>query len=390
MSAGQTSGLEGCEAAPADGRRLANLDLLRLLAAMMVLVYHLTYTGQAVGGANPVAYPELFPIVNQGWSGVSLFFMISGFVIAYSASHSDPLRFARSRFLRLYPAYLFCMTLTALVIVLVARSPMLEFQMSFQKWLANTTMLSQLFRQPFVDGVYWSVVVELVFYGWVAVLMLAGIFNHRQRLILFSWIALICFNELWFKSNVLNRVFLTQHGCFFILGIMAYRLLMRRIFDWRLDLPILLIAMALTVVSDMRMIEWMHKNYSPAPEQNVELSLLRTSLFVVLLAAGVRLAPLLSPARCMVIGGLTYPLYLLHANISFVLFQRLNGTMNRWALLTLITSLMLALAYVVYRFVEPPLRAAFAAALDWSMAWVGRRLPSGYPGASARREARSR
>ena len=86
--------------------RLANLDLLRLLAAVMVVFYHYTYSGYATGSWNPVAYPELSPITQHFWGGVSLFFIISGFVIAYSAQNRSAFDFLTSRIARLYPAFI--------------------------------------------------------------------------------------------------------------------------------------------------------------------------------------------------------------------------------------------------------------------------------------------
>jgi peptidoglycan/LPS O-acetylase OafA/YrhL len=368
----------------AEANRLPNLDLLRIVAAVMVMVYHLAYTGNASGSSNPVAYPELFSWVNQGWGGVSLFFMISGFVIAISAHHDDPVKFARSRFLRLYPAFFFSMCLTTLVIVFFARSGAPEFQITFMKWLANLIMIPALLGQPFVDGVYWSIVAELMFYGWVTLFIWAGVFNQRQRLFLVGWLLLICLNELWLRSNVLNRFLVTQHGCFFILGIMTYRILIKRIFDWRLDIAIIAAALAFSLHSDMRTIDWMQRHYTPAPAQDHLLSLMRTLTFLTMLVASVRLAPLLSPRLCLIIGGLTYPLYLLHANIGFVLFQQFHGMMDRWLLLGAIMTGMIVLALLVYKYVEPALKSLFARPVDAIMAWLGSRPAFERPVASTR------
>jgi peptidoglycan/LPS O-acetylase OafA/YrhL len=47
---------------------------------------------------------------------VPAFFVISGFVIAYSAEGRTATGFAIARFSRIYPTFVFCMTLTCLAI----------------------------------------------------------------------------------------------------------------------------------------------------------------------------------------------------------------------------------------------------------------------------------
>ncbi|MER9864925.1 hypothetical protein [Mesorhizobium sp. M0185] len=74
--------------------RLVGLDLLRIFAAFSVMLFHFAYWSWAptvastpksiTGGA--LQYPELIPFSWWGWVGVEIFFVISGFVIAFSAS----------------------------------------------------------------------------------------------------------------------------------------------------------------------------------------------------------------------------------------------------------------------------------------------------------------
>ncbi|MGL4241528.1 MAG: acyltransferase family protein, partial [Beijerinckiaceae bacterium] len=164
--------------------RLANLDLLRLVAALMIVLFHFGYRGPAAPGWAPSAYPELGWIAQEMWAGVSFFFIISGFVIAWSAEKRDAYGFLVSRAARLYPAFLACMTVTAVGMALLAPAGVEEFRMTAARWLANLPLVSKALGQPFVDGAYWSIVIEVIFYGWVAVLMALGVFGRRQLTIL--------------------------------------------------------------------------------------------------------------------------------------------------------------------------------------------------------------
>ncbi len=334
--------------------RLGNLDLLRLLAALMVVFYHYTYSGYASHGLSPTAFPELAPFTQHLWAGVSLFFMISGFVIAYSAEKSPAYDFAVSRIARLYPAFLICLTLTSVVAILAGPQNFEVFQITPMRWLANLTMAPMIFKQPFVDGVYWSILVEITFYGWVALLVAAGVFQRYQLRIIAIWLAVSLLNEFVLESAVMNKLFITRYACYFVLGILSYRVFaanrMPTFAEWALGV----LSLLMSLKSDNHVQTWIQLNYLFSAEWNLWLSLAKTIAFLAVLNLAIRRAPILSTARCTMLGGLTYPLYLLHASIGFVLFHHFHETANRWLMLTCIFALMLLLSYAVFRFVEPP------------------------------------
>jgi peptidoglycan/LPS O-acetylase OafA/YrhL len=93
--------------------RLPALDSLRAIAALAVLFFHYA------NGYEHVVGPHARPVPNVEWghSGVDLFFVISGFVIAWTLDRSSSLAdFALGRFARLYPAYLAGAAITGIVI----------------------------------------------------------------------------------------------------------------------------------------------------------------------------------------------------------------------------------------------------------------------------------
>ena len=107
------------------------LDPLRLGAALSVAVFHLMFwswawpsIGVPPGFEHYVAADVQFPSAARftwfGWVGVEIFFVISGFVIANSASKSSAIEFLFSRALRLYPAVWVCSTATFIVLLLFA------------------------------------------------------------------------------------------------------------------------------------------------------------------------------------------------------------------------------------------------------------------------------
>ena len=86
MQGDTTSATKGAERLPA-------LDLLRFFAAAAVMVYHYTYYFAESGGPELSA---LEAVTRHGYLGVELFFMISGFVILWSASNRTAKKFVRA------------------------------------------------------------------------------------------------------------------------------------------------------------------------------------------------------------------------------------------------------------------------------------------------------
>ncbi|WP_328379074.1 acyltransferase [Streptomyces sp. NBC_00440] len=89
--------------------RLPSLTGLRFIAALLVFGYH---SSLALPALNPFAsddvadgYRWLFS--NAGWAGVTFFFILSGFVLTWSARSGDrPRHFWRRRFFKVYPNHL--------------------------------------------------------------------------------------------------------------------------------------------------------------------------------------------------------------------------------------------------------------------------------------------
>ena len=119
---------------------------------------------------NLPTFPELTPVAWVGWVGVEIFFVLSGFVIAYSAEGSSAFAFFRSRFLRLMPAVWICASLVFAVLVAGDIVPFKELMPPYLKTLALIP------KPPWIDPVYWSLCVEVFFYGFILCLLLANRF----------------------------------------------------------------------------------------------------------------------------------------------------------------------------------------------------------------------
>ncbi len=97
--------------------RVFELDLLRFVAAVMVLLYHYTWRAQAIPDLDAPDYPTWINSWSRyGFLGVELFFFISGMVIFHSAANASARGFLLSRVVRLFPAYWVLVTFSFLLV----------------------------------------------------------------------------------------------------------------------------------------------------------------------------------------------------------------------------------------------------------------------------------
>lgn len=151
-------------------KRIRQLDGLRGLAILFVLCFHF------------FNYGILSPFFYFGWSGVDLFFTLSGFLITGKLLDTKGQQgyyknFIIKRILRIFPLYygvLFAFSLVASYSVLTQW--FYKYQIFFWTYTCNYLFLKHGFFQPL--GHFWSLAIEEQFYlFWPLVVWL---FTHRQ------------------------------------------------------------------------------------------------------------------------------------------------------------------------------------------------------------------
>lgn len=336
--------------------RLGALDLLRLFAAVLIVLFHFGYAGTA-RGAIVTAYPEIAAMAKYAFVGVDLFFVLSGFVIAASVEGRGWLQFGVARVLRLYPAHVACMTITALATLAMAAP---GTGPTAWQWLANMTMVAPAFGQPFMDGAYWSIVLEIVFYGWVTVMLALGVYQRRLLTIIAVWLAIAFLNEAVFQWRPLRLLLVTEYAGMFASGMLIYRI---RAGDRGAGtLALLGLAVALGAYHAFETQRAFAKLYGDTVDVGV-LWLLHAAIYAIFLAA-LRLSRRMTASPwVLVLGGLTYPLYLVHQNAGYLVIDTLTPLTGRWAALGLAVLGALVIALVVQRWVEPAGRRLLQRAL---------------------------
>ncbi|MEV5546686.1 acyltransferase [Streptomyces sp. NPDC052309] len=139
--------------------RLPALTGLRFAAALGVFVFHAWLAAVPAPGPGPAALPA-----KAGWAGVSFFFVLSGFVLAFSARCGDTARrFWRRRAAKVYPSHL-ATALAAFAVAGAAGDLPAPGTAAVNLLLLHAWVPSP---QVFVSGnpVSWSLSAEVLFYA---------------------------------------------------------------------------------------------------------------------------------------------------------------------------------------------------------------------------------
>jgi peptidoglycan/LPS O-acetylase OafA/YrhL len=321
-------------------KRQAELDYLRGIACLMVVFFHFLYRGQMDHWTGEAVYPSVAPIAKYGYLGVHLFFMISGYVIYKSALGRSAKEFASGRFWRLFPAYWAAIVLTSCVVYILHGT---HFEIPGKDMIWNLTMLHSLFGMKSVDGAYWSLVVELVFYCYVGLAIKLNVL-HRTKGIAIVWLAL-CLANIVVDSHWINTLFLTRWAPFFLIGIMAFKVREgdRSVSSW----AVLIASAGVAIFQSF----WLARHAAAVSADRWEWMLV-AALVAIFVAIVHRPRKVVPNKMSNSFGDLTYPVYLTHQNVGFLLLAAYSGVVGSWIALCIVLLVSLAMGFVVNQLVE--------------------------------------
>ncbi|WP_353808032.1 acyltransferase family protein [Agromyces sp. SYSU T00194] len=168
---------------PPAGRFLA-LDGLRGVAALAVLVFHMFWNSAS---ADTLAEWMPAPVIDATGlmrSGVAIFFVISGFVIAYTTANMRTLRqggrFALRRQVRLDPPYYAVIAVVLVIEFAQTLVPgLVGREFTALDVLLNLVYLQDILGVPSVLAVAWTLCLEVQFY--LVVVLLAVLATRATR-----------------------------------------------------------------------------------------------------------------------------------------------------------------------------------------------------------------
>jgi peptidoglycan/LPS O-acetylase OafA/YrhL len=345
------------------GQRFAFIDALRGIAALGVAAYHIYHYGPLPKAAAAVTPKFLDVALRHGWMGVQIFFVISGFVIAYTLRSAQITpgflgNFAFRRSLRLDPPYWF--TILFVIALYTLTSSLFDIQdglmseaPTWDQLLAHVFYLQNVLGYSNLSVGFWTLCIEVQFYILFALLL-----GFAQRLTSHCsdrraegahWLPLILtFAPLgiaslfWFSLDRQNTDWVTHFFAFFFLGAMAWWTLegrMPKLAFWALVAVILL-----------------RQRTNGTLDMTVALAVGVTIYLGILTGRSDRW---LRYAWLQRLGKISYSLYLIHYPISWIittLGYELTGNAPLpaagWLVLSLIASV--GVAHTLHLAIESP------------------------------------
>ena len=142
--------------------RILNIDILRGIAILFVVIFHYTshYSPEYLLRSDNWS----LGIASYGWSGVDIFFIVSGYCIAMTIIKThNYFEFILRRFARIYPAYVFCGIIT---LIFYSFFDLPGREVNWTTGFMNLVFANFIpgINYQYIDGVYWALIVELKFY----------------------------------------------------------------------------------------------------------------------------------------------------------------------------------------------------------------------------------
>ncbi len=325
-----------------NNRRITVLDALRGLAALAVVLRHYTTIYRADYGSP---FSDMYDF-KYGYLGVELFFMISGFVIFMTLDKVKSTKeFIVKRFVRLYPTYWICILITLIFIVY---SDLAKLKVTPIDVIGNLTMIQDVLRPiisiKHIDGAYWSLMPELFFYG-LMLMVFQFKFLQNIKTIGFIWILISVIGIKFDLSIFMIGIFLNFYwSSLFFAGILFYLMWKNNEEKYKIHNH-LLIGCCLVVYYIINLTK-----FEEELKSNV-IDCIVVTLFFLLFYLFIfnKLVFLEKMKVLLFLGKISYPWYLLHQNIGYIILYYLYNTLGFTSIFTISIPMVITglLAYFV-------------------------------------------
>lgn len=325
--------------------RYYDIDSLRFLAALSVVLFHYTFRGYSADNLSNIFYDEISFITKYGYLGVELFFMISGFVILMTAQSGNVKKFLISRFTRLYPTFWVGVLFSAFFIYLF---DVKMFDFTIKQLLINLTMVPTFFSENLIDGVYWTLLIELKFYFLVVLILLMKKLDYME-MFLFLWVSWSIFFYFTHFPYKLNGILFPTYSSYFVSGTIFFLIKKEGISFFKI--LILSISFLSSCLYSVKYLDRQIEHFNTYFSSSVVISTL-SIFYLVFFLISLEKLNFFNRKIYFYLGILTYPLYLIHQNVGYILINYFENTLNKYLLLILIVLFMILISYLIYYFID--------------------------------------
>jgi peptidoglycan/LPS O-acetylase OafA/YrhL len=336
--------------AKSENQRLVFLDWLRVFAFSSVLFWHFFYLDLQGLLVNPDPNsPELngfmrgllellLPLM-RGSVGVTVFFLVSGYIITHILYEQSPLEFVIKRIFRIYPLYI----ATVLITYLIAWE-----KPNFSVLIPQLLLIGDVFHTPYaLNGIEWTLRVEMMFYSIMVALKFMGFFDTKKQAL--PWVFVIAAVGANYFSPFPAWIDITKASYsiafqFLFLGCVIYLYDIKKV-NWMF----LIFFIALSFYDAYYLINLYHID-----SKNDTYPILAFGVFVLVWLSKERLK--INPV-VVFLSNLTFAVYVLHTTVLGVLELLDANYLHIHSKIFFDTILMIVLVivcYLLHRYVEKP------------------------------------
>ena len=327
-------------------KRIVELDSLRAIAALNLVLFHFTFVYAVnYGYTDPLGFS-----LPYGKYGVQLFFMLSGFVNAMTLlKKRKSADFLAGRIIRIGPSYWAVIVVNLLIVGL---APLAGLAYTESQIAANLTIMPNLFGQECMEPVTWTLQIEILFYGLILLMFMTGALDRPFRtvmsLLALSLIGCSCVNYLstidhwpqlfaWMETS--RDLLILEYLPLFTIGLLLNEIKNRRGHFWLNAFGILASGVVFHLID--------RHAHNPAAT---------ILLFLLLAFSAYGRVPFLRFKPLVFISTISYALYLLHNNLGCVFIYHVDhaGVPSIVALLLGI-GFVIAISALITFYVERPL-----------------------------------
>ncbi len=332
-------------------RHFDQLDGLRGIAALWVALYHFWTGGHLDEVVDALPRFLAVAVFEQGFLGVPVFFVLSGFVIPYSASRTAdrdfrPVRFMHRRWRRLSPPYYAALVLTVALGLLEEQVRDIVFDVPTPtEFIAHLLYLQDLADQERIGVIFWTLAFEMQFYVLFALMKwLSGRWGKPYAFDVLLALGLVVSIPwaLGLTAAGSTRGVFIDNWYLFLIGNAVFQVTQRPAWRYPTAAYVVLLAFA----SPLRGGTWTGAGAATA-----------TLVAILVFTSGSPVERVLSTRAAKFVGMVSYSLYLIHNAVAgpmyYVIYEVVDRTLATEAVaLFAVTVGQLTAAWVWYQIFE--------------------------------------
>lgn len=315
-----------------DKRRNLQVDGIRGVAILLVVCFHLFCRYEQI------YHNMTIPIIEHlGSLGVTIFLMIS-IIFIIDDTKKPGLRYIINRIIRLWPSYFISISI---IFFLVSIFPLPNRTVGIYDFILNIFFINGFIGTPYVDGAHWYLTTL------ISIICVLTLIKKSKRdnyiTVYFIWMLLAVFLKLIGYDKLVNIL-----GGSYI-GIACISVSLKNMLD-------------LGGIKNYFKIKWFYLilisfvfNFGMLGIISIIELLVVIPVFIMILQEKL---PFLGNNIFLFFGSISYPLYLIHQNISYIIqyyIEHLKGSYNIWIpFLSLIV--VVFISYLLNRYIEVPVQ----------------------------------